>query len=166
MFCPRCSAENNEQQKFCRQCGLALTSVQWILNGKMEQITEKVQKGENALSGGAIILAMFVLVALVNIFLSSGKGYGAAINLICGMLIAAPMIYIGGKRLSRARKLIESKSDQIAVTRGKELPTSPTTDPMLEMPQSPVSIIEHTTYELTEPKEPAGHPAQLTRQAE
>jgi hypothetical protein len=168
MFCPRCSAENNSEQKFCRQCGLALTSVQWILNGKMEEITEKVKKGENTLSGGAIALVMFVLVALVNIFISGGKGYGGAINLLCGMLIAVPLIYIGSRRLSRARKLIEneSKPEPIADRQAKELPTAPTTDRIIEIPQSPVSIIEHTTYELTEPKEPAGHPEQFTRQAE
>lgn len=168
MFCPRCSAENNEQQKYCRQCGQVLTSVQWILNGKMEEITDKVKKGENTLSGGAITLVMFVLVALINIFLSNGKSYGGAINLICGMLIAVPLIYVGSKRLSRARKLIENENrpEPIAGRQVKELPTAPTTDRIIEIPQSPVSIIEHTTYELTEPKEPANRPAQFTRQAE
>jgi hypothetical protein len=168
MFCPRCSAENAEQQKYCRQCGLPLTGVQWILNGEMKTIIEKVKKGENALSGGAVTLAIFVLVAIVNIFISSGRSYGGAINLILGMMIAAPMIYIGSKRLERARKLIESESkpEPIADRQVRELPTAPTTDRILEIPPVPVSVTEHTTYELVEPEEPVNPSVQRTRQAE
>jgi hypothetical protein len=168
MFCPRCSAENAEQQKYCRQCGLPLTGVQWILNGEMKTIIEKVKKGENALSGGAITLAIFVLVALINIFVSSGRSYGGAINLILGLLIAAPMIYIGSKRLERARKLIESESkpEPIASKQVKELPTAPITDRILEISQPSVSITEHTTYDLVEPQEPAKSPTPRMRQAE
>lgn len=168
MFCPRCSAENTEQQKYCRQCGLALTSVHWVLNGKMEQITEKVKKGEGILSGGAITLGIFVIVALINMFFYSERTYVGAINLILGLLIAAPMIYIGSKRLERARKLIESenKPEQIAGSQMKELPTAPITDRIIEISQSPVSIAEHTTYELAEPEEAANHYAQSRRQAD
>lgn len=168
MFCPRCSAENAEQQKYCRKCGLSLTSVQWILNGTMETIIEKVKKGENSLASGAVTLAIFALIALASIFLSSGKSYGGAFNLIIGIFIAAPMIYYGSKRLEAARKLIEgeSKPEPIADKKVKELPTAPTTDRILEMAQPPVSVTEHTTYELSLPEESARRPLQSGRQSE
>jgi hypothetical protein len=157
MFCPRCSTENLESQKYCRKCGLSLTNIQLVLSGAMDVITEKVRKGEGVLAGGAINLLIFAFIALLNIFFSNGRSWGGAINLILGMLIAAPMIYVGVKRLECARKLIEgdTKSEQVANKQVKELPTAPTTDRTLSMPDSPISITEHTTYELTPPDEPS-----------
>jgi hypothetical protein len=168
MYCPRCNAENNEEQRYCRRCGLSLTGVQWVLNGKMETIIEKVKKGENSLAGGAVTLAIFVIVALINILLTSGKSYMGVANLILGMLIAAPMIYIGSKRLERARKLIEGENQPETITgkQVKELSTAPTTDRMLDLSQSPASVTEHTTYELSQPEESGKPPAQGQRQAE
>jgi hypothetical protein len=168
MFCPRCSAENSEEQRYCRRCGLALTGVQWVLNGKMETIIEKVKKGENTLSGGALTLAIFVVIALVNIFFTSGKSYVGFANLVLGMLIAAPMIYLGAKRLERARKLIEGESqpEPSPDKQVKELKTAPTTDRMLDLSPAPVSVTEHTTYELSPPEESGKRSAQKQRQAE
>lgn len=168
MYCPRCSAENNEEQRYCRRCGLSLTGVQWVLNGKMETIIEKVKKGENTLSGGAVTLAIFVITALLNSFFTSGKSYVGIVNLILGMLIAAPMIYIGSKRLERARKLIEGENqpEPAADKPLKELPTAPTTDRMLDLSQSSVSVTEHTTFELSQPEESGKGSSQSRRQAE
>jgi hypothetical protein len=157
MFCPRCSTENLESQKYCRKCGLSLSNILLVLSGSMDEITEKVKKGEGVLAGGAINLLIFAFIALLNIFFSNGRSWGGAINLILGMLIAAPMIYLGVKRLECARRLIEgdTKSEPVANKQVKELPTAPTTDRTLSMPESPMSITEHTTYELTPPDEPS-----------
>jgi hypothetical protein len=157
MFCPRCSTENLESQKYCRKCGLSLNNIQLVLNGSMDEITEKLKKGEGVLAGGAVNLLIFAVIALLNIFFSSGRSWAAAINIILGMLISVPMIYIGAKRLERARKLIDgdTKLEQVANKQVKELPTAPTTDRSLSQPQPPVSITEHTTYDLTPPEESA-----------
>jgi hypothetical protein len=157
MFCPRCSTENLESQKYCRKCGLSLANIQLVLNGSMDVITEKVKKGEGVLAGGAINLLIFAFIALLNIFFSSGRSWGGAINLMLGMLIAVPMIYLGVKRLECARKLIEgeAKTEQVVNKPVKELPTAPTTDPALSLPPPAVSITEHTTYELTPLDEPS-----------
>lgn len=168
MFCPRCSTENMESQKYCRKCGLSLSNIQLVLSGSMDEITEKLKKGEGILSGGAVNLLIFAVIALLNIFLSSGRGWAVAVNLILGMLISAPMIYIGAKRLERARKLIEgdAKPEQVANKQVKELPTAPTTDRSLSLPEAPVSITEHTTYELTQPDELPNRRRESERQAE
>jgi hypothetical protein len=155
MFCPRCSIENFESQKYCRKCGLSLINIHLVLSGSMDEITEKLKKGEGVLAGGAVNLLIFAVIAFLNIFLSSGRSWAAAINLVLGMLISVPMIYIGAKRLERARKLIDgdAKLEQVANKQVKELPTAPTTDRSLSQPEAPVSITEHTTYELTLPEE-------------
>ena len=33
MFCPRCSSQNRLEQKFCRSCGLSLSSVRLAVEG-------------------------------------------------------------------------------------------------------------------------------------
>jgi hypothetical protein len=153
MYCPRCSTENAESTKYCRKCGLALRNVQLILNGAMDEITEKVKKGEGSLSGGAVTLFIFCCVALISIFLDSGRSFSGAANIILGLLITAPMIYLGIKRLERAKKLIEGEAGPEALGKKavKELPTAPTTEGNLTLPQT-YSVTEHTTYELQEPE--------------
>jgi len=33
IFCPRCATENASDQSYCRQCGLGLSGIQWVLDG-------------------------------------------------------------------------------------------------------------------------------------
>jgi hypothetical protein len=134
----------------------------------MDTIIEKVMKGENSLSAGAVILSLFALVALASIFLSSGRSISGAVNLIIGLLIAGPLIYLGAKRLESARKIIEggSRPESIAEKSPKQLPTAPATDPLLELAQPPASITEHTTYQLNQPEESANRPLPGRRQSE
>ena len=153
MFCPRCSTENAESTKYCRTCGLSLASLQLILDRHLDEITEKVKKGEGILSGGAVTLIIFCLVAILSIIMDNGRSLSAFINLILGLLISAPMIVVGIKRLERAKKLIEGglKPGAIDARAVKQLPTAPTTDRGLTLPQTLASVTEHTTYELSEP---------------
>jgi hypothetical protein len=164
MFCPRCSTENLESTKYCRQCGLALGNVQLILNGTMEEISEKVKKGEGILSGGAVTLLIFCCVALLSIFLDKGRSFAGVANIILGLLISAPMIFIGIKRLERAKTLLtgEAKPNPLTGKNIKELPTAPTTDRNLSAPQTGASVTEHTTYELKEPEGDAAQKMQST----
>jgi hypothetical protein len=144
-----------ENQKYCRKCGLPLTNVQLVLSGDMEEITEKFKKGEGILVGGAITLLIFAFVAILNIFLNSERSISGAVNLILGIFITAPMIFIGIKRLERAKKLIEggAKAEAITAKPVKELPTAPTTDRSLSLSQTPPSVTEHTTYGLSQPED-------------
>lgn len=161
MFCPRCSAQNKEEQKFCRQCGLSLSSVRLALSGKVDEATAAISKNVDRIAGGALTLSIFALVALASSFIS---GFSAAINLTLGLLIAGPMIYRGLKQAGRTIKLLDPKeqpSEKI-----KELPVSPTpeqpsnsaaalasvpdTDRMMST-LPPASIAEQTTLNLKQP---------------
>jgi hypothetical protein len=72
MFCPRCSAENNLEQKYCRQCGLQLTAARIALHGGVDEALARYWWGEGLLAGGSIFLILSVLAALANISLNSG----------------------------------------------------------------------------------------------
>ncbi len=166
MFCPRCSAQNKLEQKYCRQCGLSLPGVRLALEGKIDEAAATIEKDFDKLASGVITFAIFALIALVSSFFS---GFNAAINLILGLLIAGPMIYRGLKRLDRAIKLIdpkEQKQKQISEPADHEslsqmapanaaLPPVPDTDPLLSTPP-PGSVAEHTTLNLKQTGEDAG----------
>jgi hypothetical protein len=160
MFCPRCSAQNKLEQKFCRQCGLSLPSVRLALEGKIDEAAATIKKDFDKLASGALTLIIFALIALIASFFS---GFNASINLILGLLISVPIIYKGIKRLQRSIKLIDSKEQlqqQINQPSGKAsleegpakaiLPQVPDTDP-LRSSQVPGSVAEHTTLDLKQP---------------
>ena len=153
MFCPRCSAGNKLEQKYCRQCGLPLPAVRLALEGQVGEATAEIKKDYDLLSGGAVTLAIFILVAFVNFFLSSEKNWAVIFNLVLGLLIAAPMIYKGLARLERSIKLIEPQGAPLRPSVNQAaphtpLPAVPDTDPLALRPSAPGSVAEHTTLDL------------------
>jgi hypothetical protein len=158
MFCPRCSAENNLQQKYCRQCGLQLTSAWLALQGGVDEAPTKNKTGERLLVVGNILLILSVLAALTNILLASGPwNYGVIVNLLIGLIVSVPMITIGLARLRRARRGLQQRAerDQLASddTPRRESLTE-TTYPTGRLFSSPAlnSVTEGTTRHLTTPE--------------
>lgn len=154
MFCPRCSTENLNEPKYCRKCGLHLTSVHMSLDGRMDEVIEQVRKGEGVLGGGAVTLVICVVAALLNSFFGSSINFGVVINLSIALLVAVPMLYTGMTRITGAKRLIEgkAKSKELENHTLVQLPAAPTTDPNLAIPAEAPSVTEHTTYELTQPQ--------------
>lgn len=155
MFCPLCNTQNESEQGYCRQCGLSLSSVRLAISGRAEEALSRYKKGGGALSAGAMILAVCVLIALLNFFLSSGpRNYGVLINLLIGLLVALPMIVSGMMRVSRAGGLL--KDEDIAVRQISERTDNPTSlppgtrqiDPLAESSSARNSVTEQTTLKL------------------
>jgi hypothetical protein len=113
MFCPRCSAENNLEQKYCRQCGLQLTAARIALHGGVDEALARFWRGEGLVAGGSVFLVLSVLAVLANIFLNSGPwNYAVIINLLIGLIVTVPMITTGMVRLRRARRTLQLKDEQ------------------------------------------------------
>ena len=160
MFCPRCSAENNLEQKYCRQCGLQLTAARIALHGGVDEALAKYWRGEGLVAGGSIFLILSVLVALANIFLNSGPwNYAVIINLLIGLIVTAPLITIGMVRLRRARRVLQLKDEkgQLASDHSQDEKTltasAHTADRLLSAVEVPNSITEGTTRHLTTPED-------------
>ena len=157
MFCPRCSAENGLEQKYCRQCGLQLTAARIALQGVVDEALNRQKKGANLISGGSIFLILSVMAALANILLNSGPwNYGVVINLLVGLLITVPMIVIGTVRLRRAQRTLQPKDDERGQlesdsSRGMETlaASAHPTGRLLSPAEAPDSITEWTTRHLT-----------------
>jgi hypothetical protein len=160
MFCPRCSDENNLEQKYCRQCGLQLTAARIALHGGVDEALARYWWGEGLVAGGSIFLLLSVLVALANIFLNSGPwNYAVIINLLIGLIVTVPMITIGMVRLRRARRALQLKDEQGQLASGhaqdeKTLAASAhRADRLLSAVELPTSITEGTTRHLTTPED-------------
>ncbi|HJQ70650.1 MAG TPA: zinc ribbon domain-containing protein [Blastocatellia bacterium] len=161
MFCPQCGANNDRDQKFCRQCGQALTAVRLAIDGRVDEALEKLRKGEDSLASGAINLAVFSSIAcvmsLVSLFVTAFEAEPwATINIIIGLAIGLPLAIRGIVRLERARKILEAedqkkRADQLPDRAKVSLPASPITAPTSLPQASAASVTEHTTYELEPP---------------
>ncbi len=159
MFCPRCGAENNLEQKYCRRCGLQLAAARIALQGSIDEALTRHKKAEDLLSGGSITLVIFILVALANVLLNTGPwNYGVIINLLLGLVITVPLIATGLVRLRRARRALEPKDGQSQLASdqspgaGAFTPSAHTTDRLLSPAAAPHSIAEQTTLHLKSPE--------------
>src|ERR1041385_9031692 len=107
MFCPRCSTDNNLEQKYCRKCGLQLTAARMALQGTIDEALVKYKRGARLVSGGSLFLILSALVALVNVFLNSMPwNYGVIINLVIGLTVTVPIISAGLMRLRSAQRAL------------------------------------------------------------
>jgi hypothetical protein len=158
MFCPKCAAENDPEQAYCRQCGQRLSGVRLALEGRADQSLEKLKSGEKVISGGGAALAAFTLIAVAIALLGIlvhdlSFGYIAFINLLLGALTGLPLVYLGKARLKRAAYLlVRPDADP---THARLDPTSPKNDLLtaelnagLARPQLQGSVTEHTTLDL------------------
>jgi len=159
MFCPRCSIENNLEQKFCRGCGLQLTAARMALQGTVDEALAKYKKGAWLLSGGSLFLILSALVALANIFLNSTPwNYGVVINLLIGLTVTVPLISVGIVRLRSAQRALLPHDEPAQLrggySRSEEKLAAPThSAARLSSPaEAPESITEGTTRHLTTPE--------------
>lgn len=167
MFCPRCSAQNRLEQKFCRNCGLSLSSVRLAVEGKLDEAKAELKRSHDNLGPAVGTLGVFILAALGNAIF--GWKWLAVINLVLGALITIGWFRKGFKQMDRVLKTLEGKEQEqsagpaIASTDQSisqaeptsqaehSLPAVPDTDPIFAPPAAG-SIAEHTTFELKQPE--------------
>ena len=158
MFCPRCAAQNESEQGYCRQCGQALSGVRLALEGSSRQSLEKLKAGEKWISGGSFTLVAFTLIAVAIAILGIAAhdlsfGYIALINLLLGSFIGLPLVYLGKAKLKHAARLLSTSASALALDE-KHQDTLLTTGLNADLSRLPVhgSVTEHTTLELREPE--------------
>ena len=160
MYCPKCSDQNEIGQKYCRRCGLPLTTLQVALEGRVDDALAKYKKGGDALSGSTITMVLCLVGAIINLLLipAPWNVYAVLANSIIGLMIALPMVISGHVRFSRARRLLSSedqanrliKPDSHSTTALS--PPSLETDPLPSPVPIPGSVTEQTTLNLKSPE--------------
>jgi hypothetical protein len=158
MFCPRCATENKKEQRYCRQCGLTLSTIQLALEGRIDEAIEKYKKCENTLDWGFIILLIGGLNAGINAFFRAWPVviFSGAIGFVVGITL----ILIGLSRMGRTTKMLSPPEKRVepethALNQPEHansaLPPAPITEELRRTPAPPASIIEDTTLKLKPP---------------
>jgi uncharacterized membrane protein YvbJ len=80
MYCPDCGTINENKPRFCRKCGRSLTAIQLATDGRVDEAIIKFKKSEHLLGTGLVIFAIFVLAALVSLFLTGVYPFAISIS--------------------------------------------------------------------------------------
>ena len=151
MFCPKCGANNLDEQRYCRGCGHGLASHRLAMEGKVEDASAHVRIGSLLVSVGLIIVGIVKLNLLANLIFSPTK-WSVIFNLLLLVVVAVPLIVAGLFRLGHAKGALntpqETNDEAIAAGRAAQLAAAPPTDQLIELP----SVTEHTTLELKKPE--------------
>src|SRR5262249_48857276 len=160
MFCPRCSAQNELQQGYCRQCGQALSGVRLALEGSTDQSLEKLKASQRWTNGGSAILVVFTLIGLAITLLGFALSAPtlsniALINLLLGLIIGLPLLFVGKLSLNRAVRLLsksQTESSHSVLDQIHQANKLLTTDLKEDSHRLavPGSVTEHTTLDLKE----------------
>jgi len=164
MFCPRCATENNETQKFCRQCGLSLGVARLALDGRAEDALPLVK---NAQATVGWCIGVVVLVLLTLIFNAPPVWGAVMLATVVGLgLVPLALLITSAVQLARARRLFGAPqspgADEATVSldplneaaaTNPQLPPAPAADPLISDMRAPYSVVEDTTGRLREPGE-------------
>jgi len=155
MFCPKCAAENDPRQAYCRQCGLALADVGLALQGAATESLTKLKSGSQLMNGGIATLASFMLIAVFIMLISITQGHPflmaiAMLNALLGALIGLPLVIIGKTRVAKATRLLSGEEPARAIAADRNDIQSMNAGPELGTNQliAPGSVTEHTTLNL------------------
>ena len=172
MYCPKCAAQNHDQTKFCRNCGIDLKAVALAVRGQLAPPTEvsnseekkveltqqwlKLQAdGVHSAVQGLLLFGASVLMGVALWLFSNKEDWMIIWLLFCAWLAVWGAISLGtGLSNLIQSKLIRRSIDRLAAaltataaTVTGETRAIPETAPLPEVAAS-ASVTEHTTTPL------------------
>jgi len=159
IFCPRCAAENELGQAYCRQCGLALADVALALHGAPRESVAKLKSGSHVMNGGIAVLTSFMLIAVIITLLSITQGHPvlaviAMLNAVLGAMVGLPLVIVGKMRVTQASRLLsgEESTYELAAQRDNQYLRAGVGPEIGRLP--PGSVTDRTTLDLKRHRKP------------
>ena len=159
MFCPRCAAENEKEQAYCRQCGLGLADVALALHGAPRESVAKLKSGSHVMNGGIAVLTSFMLIAVIITLLSITQGHPvlaviAMLNAVLGAMVGLPLVIVGKMRVTQASRLLsgEESTYELAAQRDNQYLRAGVGPEIGRLP--PGSVTDRTTLDLKRHRKP------------
>lgn len=144
MFCPRCGNENAVDQRYCRGCGLSLTSAALVAGGS------PVERATRTWTGGwsPVLYALLLIVFGIAVAAAFGPN-GFHVELASG--IGGLIAILGVGLLGLKGVLMITGTGQRDEEYDESIPPSPQAPAQLERPLDTADMLEQTTR----PLEPA-----------
>jgi hypothetical protein len=128
MYCPNCASLSHGEVRFCTHCGLNLTTISDLLDGriiepsKSEEITELLERCHNGYLSTVIGLGLVIFALLIVVAAMMLGVIPAAIGGLIFLAWAIPAIAQGvGKWLSAKREM-NSVLEARSVVKGEDQP--------------------------------------------
>ena len=155
MYCPACGIQNEAEHGYCRQCGQALFAVRIALEGNADQSLKNLKSSDKWISAGTATTLVFTLIALAisiagiasnNLELTNI----ALINLMLGLGIGIPLIFVGQVSLKRAKHLLSKSRVDLELPSHRKRPGGVLTAGLEQDSNSSIqdSVTEDTTRKL------------------
>lgn len=155
MYCPDCATWNDQQTRYCRQCGCSLAGVQLALDVRIDDAIAKFKKSENLLGLGLLVFTLCMLGAFVMLFVGRGP-IPFVLAVIFALLVSVPLMLTGFIKIDRVRRLLDAtkaESKKIAVHNSPNaVRSSRSTDPLELIPEPRGSVTDRTTLHLDQRK--------------
>ena len=160
MFCPKCGSQNADETKFCRGCGVDLSNVLAVVEGRAPDAPALALKHIDLFSSGLrwlIVGVGLMIVAVLGLALSPRL----AVIVLFALAFAFGFIGTGISRLVQAKAIKRLVSPKIgeppALSSGQSEYIQPPrsiyqTDDLVTTPRS---VTEHTTTHLKMDPDPA-----------
>jgi hypothetical protein len=160
MFCPNCAAQNNDEQRYCRTCGLKLDaivrevaeqrpSVEYAALARKKRTFEMMGVFSLSTAGliGLMLLFSKIFYYKMILFGAEALFMSASIALVCFLLLSVfffnyPKVVMNFEKLNP--RLPAPPGDD-----GEPLPTNKLIE---DRPFEPASVTEHTTALLSQKK--------------
>jgi hypothetical protein len=175
MFCPQCAVQNQDQTKFCRNCGMDLRAVGLALNAQLasrleDNAEEKSPKwlkrqndGIHGVVRGVLLAKASVLLGVALALFSGNPDWVIIWLVLCGWLLVWGAIELGSGISSLIQsRIMQRRIDRLAglaIAPPSAVSALPAAEDTQRMPEtaaareasSPLSITEQTTAPLNKP---------------
>jgi len=152
MYCPKCAAQNESGQHYCRDCGQQLGTVLFALEGRIDQAVSEYKSGTDRLVRSLVPVTFFFIIFC---FMLAVKGLWPFLAVLLAFIIIMSVRLVPGiSQIKHANELLTPRNNPVQLISNVSGQTDKAIieEPAIPALQSPgsykPSVTEHTTHDL------------------